>query len=85
MPTATSLHWYVTDKLPAVAHVLTAILDNAVMIAWAAMHRYVHKDMDPYFIMPRSQWPLDSYTAQTALRHQIVSCFTFTRHPGCLC
>ncbi|ESK93145.1 o-sialoglycoprotein endopeptidase [Moniliophthora roreri MCA 2997] len=33
--------------------------DNAVMIAWAAMHRLLARDYDEYTIAPRSKWSIE--------------------------
>ena len=33
--------------------------DNAVMVAWASMHRFLAGDTDPYTILHRSKWPLE--------------------------
>lgn len=33
--------------------------DNAVMIAWAAMHRFLAGDHDTYDIIPRSKWSIE--------------------------
>ncbi|KAJ6607764.1 Gcp-like domain-containing protein, partial [Mycena sp. CBHHK59/15] len=33
--------------------------DNAVMIAWASMHRFLAQDHDDYTISPRSKWSIE--------------------------
>ena len=33
--------------------------DNAVMIAWASMHRFLGRDYDDYTIDLRSNWDID--------------------------
>jgi N6-L-threonylcarbamoyladenine synthase len=33
--------------------------DNAVMIAWASMHRFLDGDFDSFDIGPRSKWSLE--------------------------
>ena len=35
------------------------ILDNAVMIAWAAMHRFSRNDFDPYDVALRAKWSVE--------------------------
>ena len=34
-------------------------LDNAVMIGWASMHRFLSKDTDDYSILIRPKWSID--------------------------
>jgi tRNA A37 threonylcarbamoyltransferase TsaD len=33
--------------------------DNAAMIGWASMYRFLAHDTDPYDINLRSRWPID--------------------------
>jgi len=33
--------------------------DNAVMIAWASMHRFLADDTDPYSIDLRPKWSIE--------------------------
>jgi N6-L-threonylcarbamoyladenine synthase len=47
--------------------------DNAVMIAWAAMHRYVRNDFEPYDVGIKVRWDLEEYTKHALTRAQWVS------------
>ncbi|CAG7850511.1 tRNA N6-adenosine threonylcarbamoyltransferase, mitochondrial {ECO:0000256/HAMAP-Rule:MF_03179} {ECO:0000256/HAMAP-Rule:MF_03179}; AltName: Full=N6-L-threonylcarbamoyladenine synthase {ECO:0000256/HAMAP-Rule:MF_03179}; AltName: Full=t(6)A37 threonylcarbamoyladenosine biosynthesis protein PIIN_01415 {ECO:0000256/HAMAP-Rule:MF_03179}; AltName: Full=tRNA threonylcarbamoyladenosine biosynthesis protein PIIN_01415 {ECO:0000256/HAMAP-Rule:MF_03179} [Serendipita indica DSM 11827] len=38
--------------------------DNAAMIAWASMHRFLQHDFDDYSIQPLATWDLESIGAQ---------------------
>lgn len=33
--------------------------DNAVMIGWASMHRFLAEDTDDYSVMIRPKWSID--------------------------
>lgn len=37
--------------------------DNAVMIAWASMHRFLARDYDDYTINLRSKWNIDELSS----------------------
>jgi tRNA A37 threonylcarbamoyltransferase TsaD len=37
----------------------TRTLDNAVMIGWASMHRFLSEDTDEYSILIRPKWSID--------------------------
>ncbi|EKM54080.1 uncharacterized protein PHACADRAFT_96388 [Phanerochaete carnosa HHB-10118-sp] len=47
--------------------------DNAVMIAWAAMHRFAAGDFDSYDVSTRPKWRIDDYTGKALARLQWVS------------
>lgn len=44
--------------------------DNAVMIAWAAMHRFAAGDFDSYDVSIRPKWRIDDYTGKALARLQ---------------
>ena len=37
-------------------------LDNAAMIGWASMYRFLRSDTDPYEISLRPKWSIDDKT-----------------------
>ena len=37
--------------------------DNAVMIAWASMHRFLAGDFDPYSIAIRPKWSIEELSS----------------------
>jgi N6-L-threonylcarbamoyladenine synthase len=37
--------------------------DNAAMIAWAAMHRFLSNDHDDYSVELRAKWPIEELTS----------------------
>ena len=47
--------------------------DNAVMIAWAGMHRFAARDFDTYDLSIRPKWRIDDYTGKALARLQWVS------------
>lgn len=47
--------------------------DNAVMIAWAAMHRFAARDFETYDATIRPKWRIDDYTGKALARLQWVS------------
>ena len=49
------------------------IADNAVMIAWAAMHRFALRDFDSFDVLVKPTWRLEEYTSKTLSRLQWVS------------
>ena len=38
---------------------ITLLLDNAVMIGWASMHRFLAQDYDEYEIETRPKWDIE--------------------------
>lgn len=52
-----SVHWYAYTHLFSLAFQI--LLDNAVMIAWASMHRFLAGDHDSYEVAPRPKWSLE--------------------------
>lgn len=42
------------------------ISDNAVMVAWASMHRFLNGDTDDYEIAPRAKWSIEDLNIEEA-------------------
>lgn len=47
--------------------------DNAVMVAWAGVHRFAAGDFDSYDVSTRPKWRIDDYTGKALARLQWVS------------
>ena len=48
--------------------------DNAVMIAWAAMHRFARGDFDAYDVLVKPVWELEEFSTEVLSRLHSVSC-----------
>lgn len=57
----------VSDSLPLrLSHIFTnGCSDNAAMIGWASMYRFLEGDHDDFGIGLRSKWPLDELNSNT--------------------
>lgn len=44
------------------------LADNAVMIGWASMHRFLANDHDPYSVEPLAKWSLEDLEKMTHQR-----------------
>jgi len=57
------VHWYVSGMFVSsskwIDHRPLALVDNAVMIAWASMHRFLARDYDSAEAQPRKKWSIE--------------------------
>ena len=51
------------DVLIVVRSLMCDHADNAVMIAWASMHRFLAGDFDPYSIAIRPKWSIEELSS----------------------
>lgn len=66
VPASPSVHRCGPSPLSYVQATLTcAPPDNAVMIAWAAMHRFARQDFDPpHDVLTKAKWTLDEFSGE---------------------